>query len=155
MSDDILARIGPASITPAEPTEDKTGHPRDRRKNGPQCIDQIDIDDEFALCYEHDDDGDGWMYTHKAFRGHVHDVYREGVELFVLVRDDYCDPADQSFYVYQPNCFGDCEWNDYDDGWRDEWEPECDDKAGFSFGSPIARYKGEKNVPTKWWVAND
>lgn len=155
--DGVLARIGPASITPAqtEPIEDKPMHPRDERENGRHDIDQVDVGDEFALCYEHDDDGDGWFYTHKAFEGHVHAVHRDGRELFVLVRDDYCDPADQSFYVYHPHHFGDCEWNEYDDGWRDDWAPEDDDKAGLSFGSPIARYKGEENVPTEWWVIKD
>ena len=157
MSDDILARIGPAKITrpQADPIEDKTGHPRDRRENGWQPLEQVDIGDEFALCYQYDDDHDGHMYTHKAFEGYVHDVYHDGVDLFVLVRDNCCDPADQWFYVYRVTKFCSCNWNKYDDGWRDEWDPECDDKAGESFGSPIACYKGEKNVSTKWMVTND
>lgn len=157
MSDDILARIGPASITPApaDPIEDKTRHPRDKRENGWHPIALVDVGDEFALCYEHDDDGDGWTSTHKAFEGWVHAVHRDGVDLFVMTRDKYRDPADQSFYVYKPNPFHSCNWSDYDDGWRDEWAPECDDKAGFRFGSPVAHYKGEENVPTEWWVTQD
>ena len=155
--DGVLARIGPASITPAqtEPIEDKPMHPRDERENGWHPIDLVDVGDEFALCYELDELGDGYMYTQKTFEGHVHAVHRDGGELFVLVRDDCCDPSDQTFYVYKPNRFISCDWNHYDDGWRDEWAPECDDKAGESFGSPVAACKGEKNVPTEWWVIKD
>ena len=151
----VLARIGPAGPRVKQDIIPDPPHPRDGRKNGMHPVTLIDVGDEFALCYEHDDDGDGWMYTHKAFEGHVHAVHRHGGELFVLVRDNYCDPADQSFYVYHPNRFGDCGWFEYEDGWRDDWAPEGDDKAGESFGSPVARHKGEENVPTEWWVIKD
>ena len=65
-------------------------------------------------------------------------------------------PPTSRFYVYHPRSLR-CivRWFEYEDGWRDDWAPEGDDKAGESFGSPVARHKGEENVPTEWWVIKD
>ena len=153
-----LARIGPAGPRVKQDIIPDPPHPRDEREQGWQPIDLVDVGDEFALCYEYDDDGDGWMYTHKAFEGWVHAVHRDGGDLVVMTRDNYCDPADQSFYVYNPNRFESCNWNEYDEGWRDEWVPENGEhgeNGGKWFGSPVAHYKGEENVPTEWWVIKD
>ncbi len=153
----VLARIGPAGPRVKQDIIPDPPHPRDGRKSGEYPITLIDVGDEFAITYEHDDDGDGWMYIHKALEGFVHAVHRDGDDLFVLVvENSWRDPANYRFFVYKPEVWSTCEWYDYDEGWRDR---QKDDDAGWfegwQVGDTKAIYTGEENVPTEWWVIKD
>jgi hypothetical protein len=150
-----LARIGPAGGRVKQDIIPDPPHPRDGRKDGVLPVTLIDVGDEFAITYEHDDDDDGWMYVHKALEGFVHAVHRDGDDLVVLVvENSWRDPKDYRFFVYKPEVWETCEWDSYDEGWRDRQADEGWDE-GSRFGSTKAEYKGEENVPTEWWVIKD